>query len=141
MLSQTVEYALRAVVHLATVAPESCRTADLAAVTQTPIAYLSKLVQNLNQAGIVTSRRGTGGGISLAIEPEELTLLEVVNAVDPLKRIKTCPLELNEHGTQLCALHRRLDAAYAQVEAAFAETTLAEIVANPKRAKPLCSTK
>jgi Rrf2 family transcriptional regulator, nitric oxide-sensitive transcriptional repressor len=68
----------------------------------------------------------------------ELTILEVVNAVEPLKRIRTCPLGLEAHGTNLCPLHSRLDAALATVEAALGGTTLAEVLAEPTRSVPLC---
>ena len=60
--------------------------------------------------------------------PEELTVLDVVQAVDPLQRIEVCPLGLKSHGANLCPLHRRLDQAIATVEAAFRESSLAELV-------------
>lgn len=138
MFSQTVEYALRAVAHLAYLAPEACTTSELAAATRVPAAYLTKVLQSLTRAGIVRSQRGVGGGVSLAIEPTRLTILEVVNAVDPIQRIRTCPLGLASHGVRLCPLHRRMDAAMAQVEQAFRSTTLAEVIAEPGDIKPLC---
>lgn len=141
MFSQTVEYALRAVVQLASIAPEASTTPQLAKVTQVPSAYLVKVLQSLVKAGIVKSQRGVGGGVSLYREPKELTILDIVNAVDPIRRIKTCPLELATHGTRLCPLHRRMDAALAQVEQAFRGTTLAEVLADPSRIKPLCETR
>lgn len=138
VLSQTVEYALRAVVHLAYLAPESCTTPEIAKVTKVPPAYLTKVLQSLGRAGIVHSQRGIGGGVSLAVDPKKLTILEVVNAVDPIQRIRACPLELASHGTKLCPLHRRMDMALAQVEQAFRGTTLAEVIAEPGDVKPLC---
>lgn len=138
MLTQTVEYALRAVAHLAYLAPGSCTTQELSKVTQVPPAYLAKVLQSLKRGGIVRSQRGVGGGVSLARAPNKLTILEVVNAVDPIQRIKTCPLGLATHGTKLCPLHRRMDLALANVEQAFRDTTLAAVVADPSRIKPLC---
>ncbi len=138
MISQTVEYALRAVVHLAAEMPNSCTTLQIAGVTQVPAAYLSKVLQNLTKAGIVKSRRGVGGGVSLAQEPKDLTILDVVNAVEPIQRIKTCPLDLKSHGTNLCPLHRRIDNALAQVETAFRTTTLAEVLGESGEPRPLC---
>ncbi|RUL87094.1 RrF2 family transcriptional regulator [Tautonia sociabilis] len=138
MFSQTVEYALRAVAHLADRAPEARTTEQIALVTKVPAPYLSKVLQGLKRAGIVRSQRGIGGGIALEKRPEELTILEVVNAVDPIRRIRTCPLGLAAHGRHLCPLHRRLDDALAGVEDAFARTTLAEILAEPSPSVPLC---
>lgn len=138
MFSQTVEYALRAVVHLAYQAPAACTTDQLAEATQVPKAYLAKVVQALVRAGVVHSQRGLGGGVMLARDPRELTLLDVVNAVDPVERIRACPLGLKSHGVRLCPLHRRLDAAYALVEDAFRRTTLAEVLGEPEKIRPLC---
>jgi Rrf2 family nitric oxide-sensitive transcriptional repressor len=138
MFSQTVEYALRAVVYLAGRFPSTGTTDEVAAATKVPKAYLSKVLQNLCRAGVVHSRRGTGGGMTLVKRPEALTILEVVNAVEPIGRITTCPLKLEVHGVRLCPLHRRLDNALATVEEAFGGTTLAEILAEPSTSVPLC---
>jgi Rrf2 family protein len=138
MFSQSVEYALRAVVHLADKAPEPRTTDQIATATRVPKAYLSKVLQGLSRHGIVHSQRGIGGGMTLTKRPEELTILEVVSAVDPIRRIRTCPLGLETHGIHLCPLHRRLDNAMAAVEAAFGRTTLAEVLAEPSASTPLC---
>jgi DNA-binding IscR family transcriptional regulator len=70
--------------------------------------------------------------------PAELTILEVVNAVEPIGRIRECPLGLRSHGVRLCPLHKRLDDAVAMVEAAFRDTTLAEVLNEPSPSVPLC---
>ncbi len=123
MLSQTGEYALRAVAHLAASAPQPQTTKQIADVTRVPPAYLAKVIQALVRAGIAVSQRGAKGGVSLAVPPEELSILDVINAVDPIRRIHECPLGLAAHGTRLCPLHARLDRAAAMVEEAFADTT------------------
>lgn len=138
MFSQTVEYALRAVVHLAMHAPHPQKTADIAAATQVPTAYLAKVLQGLREKEIVVLQRGIGGGVSLARQPAEFTILDIVNAVDPIQRIRGCPLDLKSHGVRLCALHRRMDDALRQMEAAFGNTTLAELLEDPNPSVPLC---
>jgi Rrf2 family transcriptional regulator, nitric oxide-sensitive transcriptional repressor len=138
VFSQTVEYALRAVVHLASEAPAPRTTDQIAEATRVPRAYLSKVLQGLVRGGVVHSHRGLGGGMSLVKSPEDLTILEVVNGVEPIQRIRTCPLGLAAHGVRLCPLHRRLDNALAMVEKAFATTTLAEVLNEPSRSVPLC---
>ena len=138
MISQTVEYALRAVVHLAAGAGEARTTDQIAAATRVPRAYLSKVLQSLTRGGLVRSQRGLGGGMTLAKPASELTILEVVNAVEPIQRIRRCPLDLASHGIRLCPLHRRLDQALEMFETAFATTTLAEILAEPGGSVPLC---
>jgi Rrf2 family transcriptional regulator, nitric oxide-sensitive transcriptional repressor len=139
MLSQSVEYALRAACFLADCAPQPQTTQQIARVTKVPAAYLSKILQQLVRAGVVRSQRGLHGGMSLAKSPDELTILEVVNAVEPVQRIHTCPLGLAAHGVRLCPLHRRLDDALASFEKAFRDTTLAEVLAEPTESVPLCN--
>jgi Rrf2 family protein len=138
MISQTVEYALRAAAYLAGQSPEARTTDQIAQATKVPKAYLSKVLQGLVRAGVVRSQRGIGGGMTLVKSPSELTILEVVRAVEPVGRIKECPLGLETHGTNLCPLHRRLDDALAQFESACARTTLAEVLAEPSTSIPLC---
>jgi Rrf2 family nitric oxide-sensitive transcriptional repressor len=138
MFSQTVEYALRAVVFLAYAAPAARTTEEIHAATKIKKAYLSKILQGLAKKGIVQTQRGVGGGVSLARSPDQLTILDVVNAVEPIKRIRTCPLGLSSHGVRLCPLHKRMDEALASVEGAFARSTLAEVLAEPGESVPLC---
>ena len=137
MFSQTVEYALRAVCHLADQAPAARTAEHIAAITRVPPAYLAKVMQGLSRGGIVRSQRGVKGGFALIKKPDELTILEVVQAVDPIQRIRTCPLGLKSHGVRLCPLHTRLDQALASVEDAFRGTTLAEVLAEPTASIPL----
>jgi Rrf2 family protein len=138
MFSKTVEYALRAVVHLAHEAPAARTTEQIATATRVHKPYLSKILQHLRDQGIVHSQRGIGGGVTLVKTPSELTILEVVNAVEPIGRIRECPLGLAAHGVRLCPLHKRLDNALALVEEAFRKTTLAEVLAEPTTSVPLC---
>ena len=138
MISRTAEYALRAIVCLADRAEPALTTQELARVTRVPAGYLPKVLQALGRAGLVTSQRGLHGGFALSRPPEEISVLAVINAVDPLQRIRKCPLGIAGHGHKLCPLHKRLDDATAMVEQAFAETTIAELLAAPNSSRPLC---
>lgn len=138
MFSQTVEYALRAVAHLAQVAPALVSVREMASAIHVPEAYLAKVLQHLADSNIVVTRRGKGGGASLARRTTDLTLLEVVQAVDPIKRITSCPLGISSHGAKLCPLHRRLDNALGALLDSFGDTTLYQILNDPDPVKPLC---
>ncbi|HHK42961.1 MAG TPA: Rrf2 family transcriptional regulator [Planctomycetaceae bacterium] len=140
MITQTVEYALRAMVTLAFRPQKAMTVQEIANVTRAPAPYLSKLMQGLVRARLVRSRRGQGGGFTLAGNPEEITIWDIVQAVDPIERIEHCPLEIKGHSS-LCALHRRMDDAIASVEAAFRKSTLAEMIAESPPAGPLCREK
>ncbi len=138
LISQTAEYALRAMVHLGSQHGQPQTNRQIADATRVPAGYLAKVMQALGRAALVRAQRGVGGGFTLGREPGQITILEVVNAVDPLQRIKECPLGLPAHGTNLCALHRKLDDALATVEHALRSSTLASLLATSGKSKPLC---
>jgi len=134
MFSQTVEYALRAVVCLA--ADERLMgVSEISETMDVPSGYLVKVLQRLVRAGIVDSKRGRGGGFQLVKMADKISLLDVINAVDPIKRIKTCPLNLPAHCKKLCPLHSKLDASYAEMEKTYRESYVSEMVEKPKRKK------
>ncbi len=141
MISQTVEYALRAIVTIAQHEGHPCTAQQISAITHVPAPYLSKLMQGLVRAGIAKSQRGLHGGFVLTNDPGELTIWEVVDAVEPFKRIHECPLGITSHGSTLCPLHRRLDRAMATVEEQFREATIADVLAEPGAVTPLCQEK
>lgn len=150
MLSKTAEYALRAVACMANHVHEKAAIAPgnvvgaaavsadvLAKQTQVPRRYLTRVLQDLVGHGLVVSRPGPGGGYELTRSIDELTILDVVNMVDPIQRIQSCPLGLKTHH-KLCPLHAELDKVYAQTEAAFKAVTIAELVESAEELTPLC---
>lgn len=142
MFSQTAEYALRAIVYLASQQGAPRTVQQIAEVTIVPAGYLSKVMQGLSRANLVHSQRGLHGGFTLTRPADELTVFDVLQAVDPIRRIKRCPLGLKGHAN-LCPLHRRLDQAIALVEQALKASSIAELLSesDPKRGIPipLCS--
>lgn len=137
MLPKTAEYALRTIVWLAR-HPNDTEPADsLAEGTKVPRRYLHKVLQDLVRAKLVRSQSGPGGGYALAGSPEEITILDVVNSVAPLERIRKCPLGLRSH-TQLCPLHRELDKVYAANERALARVVIAQLLRSTSPIVPLC---
>ena len=142
MFSQTTQYAIRAVVILAYYHRNGLPVgnATLAIHARIPPSYLAKILQGLAKAGIVESTRGIKGGFSLLSDPSDITLWDVVNALEPIPRIKGCPLGLESHSEKLCPVHARLDEAMAQVEEVLSSATIAELLSDPDRPPALIET-
>jgi Rrf2 family protein len=89
-ITRQADYALRAVIYLSRLAPEErAATSQIASEQRIPPSFLAKIVSQLSVAGLLQTSRGARGGVSLARSPEEITVLEVVEAIDG-------PILLNE---------------------------------------------
>lgn len=89
-ITRQADYAVRAVLYLAQLGPEQrAATSQIAQEQQIPPSFLAKIVSQLSVAGLLQTSRGARGGVSLARSPEEISLLEVVEAIDG-------PILLNE---------------------------------------------
>ncbi|HEX7973499.1 MAG TPA: Rrf2 family transcriptional regulator [Anaerolineales bacterium] len=89
-ITRQADYAVRAVLYLAQLGSERrAATSQIAQEQQIPPSFLAKIVSQLSVAGLLQTSRGARGGVSLARGPEQITLLEVVEAIDG-------PILLNE---------------------------------------------
>lgn len=89
-ITRQADYAVRAMVFLAQLGAERrAATSQIAQEKQIPPSFLAKIVSQLSVAGLLQTSRGAHGGVSLARSPEEITLLDVVEAIDG-------PILLNE---------------------------------------------
>jgi len=89
-ITRQADYAIRAVLYLTTMGPETrSATSQIAHEQQIPPSFLAKIVSQLSVAGLLQTSRGARGGVSLARPPEQISLLEVVEAIDG-------PILLNE---------------------------------------------
>ena len=82
-ITRQADYAVRAVYHLSKLEPgERAATSQIAKAQQIPPSFLAKIVSQLSVAGLLQTSRGARGGVSLARSPEEISLLEVIEAID-----------------------------------------------------------
>lgn len=140
MLSNTAEYALRAMSWLALTPDELVSAGNLAKATRVPADYLAKILQQLSQAGLIAGRRGVGGGYKLSKPSDSVYLLDVLQVVDPMERIFECPVGIQSHGNHLCPLHKKIDEAIEAVHNVLGKVTLADLIDQPGDTKPLCET-
>lgn len=134
MISLTAKYALRAIVFLASSREALVSAADIAEATVVPHDYLLKVLKELDEAKVVMSRRGPGGGYALTKSPDQISVFQVVTAVDTIPRITECPLGISGH-VKLCPLHKLLDDVGHVVENLLRETTIDDLVPARNRLK------
>lgn len=96
-ITRQADYALRAVLYLAQIEPnQRAATGKIAEQQLIPPSFLAKIISQLSVAGLISTSRGARGGVALARPPEEISVLEVVEAIDG-------PIMLNECTTNASA--------------------------------------
>lgn len=90
-LTRASDYAVRVLIHLAT-APEQKRVLlpDLALATDAPESFLSKVLQSLAHAGLISSRRGKLGGFAILPRGRDATILQIIEAIDGPVCLNVC---------------------------------------------------
>ena len=90
-ITRQADYALRAILYLARLEPlEKAATSHIAEVKEIPSSFLAKIISQLSIAGLIHTSRGAHGGVSLAREPKDISLLDVVEAIDGPITINEC---------------------------------------------------
>ena len=131
ILSQRCEYAVRTALYLAaTDRRDYVAVREISDALGIPQAFLAKTVQALTAAGLFASMRGPTGGLTLARPATQITLKEIVLAVDGGDLFTECVLGLPGCGDrQPCPLHDQWAPARARVHAMFASASLADTAA------------
>jgi Rrf2 family iron-sulfur cluster assembly transcriptional regulator len=129
LLSQTAEYALRAMAWLATVPNgEPIRAVDLSQTTGIPTHYLSKVLRRLVLADLLESQKGQGGGFSLARAPGEIAFIDILSAVDAFPTQGRCAFGWGEcESSDPCPLHNSWSRLNDRIRDWAANTSLEEI--------------
>ena len=90
-VTRATDYAVRVLVYLAGLpAGANVRRSEIAKATDAPESFLSKVLQQLVQARMISSQRGSGGGFRLAMASEQVSLLDVVEAIEGPTRLNAC---------------------------------------------------
>ncbi|MEW5719887.1 MAG: Rrf2 family transcriptional regulator, partial [Chloroflexota bacterium] len=93
MLSRRADYGVRAMMDLAAQLPtERTIVSDIAKRQDIPPSFLAKIVPLLARAGLLRTFLGATGGIALAASPEEISLLQIIQAIDGPFALNLCSL-------------------------------------------------
>jgi Rrf2 family protein len=128
-ISAKADYAVRAAVELAAAPDDRPIKAERIATAQgIPLNFLENILGELRHAGIVRSHRGADGGFRLAKPPEEVTIADVIRAVEgPLASVRGGPPEQAEYGGASAALPRVWIAVRANLRSVVERVTVADV--------------
>jgi Rrf2 family protein len=137
-VSRKVDYALRAVIHLADeeAGERICSVSEIASRERIPRQFLEKIVQELIHKGLVRSRRGPRGGYVLARPPDQVTFRDVIEAVEGPIALNNCTgghPDCSLIGA--CGMERIWREGQRRVMDLFQSTTIAD-VRHPRKAVP-----
>ena len=129
ILSQTAEYAFRAMAWLAIMPPgKPMRVRDLSVATGIPSHYLSKVMRRLVLAGLLVSQKGQGGGFMLSKAPDEIPFIDILIAVDVYPTDGRCAFGWGEcDEIRPCPLHGSWSQLKEQLRSWAEDTTLADV--------------
>ena len=130
LLSRACEYALQALLHIATV-PEGqyVLTREIAQKHDLSYHFLGKILQSLVKTRLLDSQKGPGGGFTLVKSADEITLLEVIHAIEGPDFLEGCVLGLPRcGGPNPCPVHDQWVQAKEKVHEMFANRTVAQLL-------------
>ena len=106
-ITRAADYAVRVMVHLASLPPGSrVQKSALVELSEAPESFLSKVLQRMVANRLITSRRGGGGGFELAVPPDQVSVLTVVEAIDGPIHLNLCvPGASGCDRSLACAVH------------------------------------
>ncbi|MFQ5501157.1 MAG: RrF2 family transcriptional regulator [Phycisphaerae bacterium] len=133
MLSQTAQYAMRAMAYIAEYGKEgSVLAKDIAKKTGVPRQYLSSILREAVRAGLLKSTRGKGGGFRLARPDHRIRLLDVFKPYDDVNSKTGCPFGQPKCSDEKpCVFHEHWKPVAAAYSAMLEETTLADLEPEP----------
>jgi Rrf2 family iron-sulfur cluster assembly transcriptional regulator len=132
-LTRGSDYGLRGMLYMARQPlGQVCLVSQVAAAEELPESYLAKIFQDLARSRLLISHRGAKGGFSLVNDPQEINLLQIIEAVEGPITLAPC-LDIREgcDRIDLCEIYDALDSAQAQMISVLEGTSLADLVAKP----------
>lgn len=134
-ISRRTDYGVRVILDLANL-PFSQRasTQDIADRQSIPAPFLAKIISQLSLSGLVTTYRGAGGGVSLARPASEISLLQVIEALDGPVRLNRCVIEPSAcPRDSYCPVHHIWAKAQVELTELLGGTTFDELVIIPQQ--------
>jgi Rrf2 family protein len=129
LITKETDYAIRAVINLAKKPGRFVPSGEISAEDGIPLQFLRRILQRLLKAGLVTSREGVAGGVSLKAVPEKIRVLDIVNVFQGQVALSECMFRRRicaNRGT--CVLRKRIKEIEGSLTAQFAGISIADLL-------------
>ena len=128
-VSAKVDYAIRAMVELAAVAPDRMTAERIAAAQRIPPKFLESILAQLRSGGLVASQRGAVGGYQLARPPEEISIADVIRELEgPIATVRGVRPDELEYAGNAAPLREIWLELRSQMRGVLEQTTLADLL-------------
>lgn len=128
-ITRQADYAVRAVLYLASLGPDQkAATSQIAEERDIPLSFLAKIIAQLSVAGILQTMRGARGGVALARSPEEINLLDVIEAIDGPIMLNNCVHDSYECDVDDCPIREVWQEAQTDLVKRLSETSFAHFL-------------
>lgn len=128
-VTRKMDYAMRVLLTLGCRPDERLTSEELSGIIEVPRQFTLKIAQTLTKAGLITAKRGVGGGLELARAPDEISLLDVFKSADTPRSLNGCLLTPESCArAPYCAGHHGLRNIQAILDRELKKTTLADLV-------------
>lgn len=131
--TQTTGYAILAMVCLEGCGDRLIQAKDLAECTGIPKPYLSKILHKLGRAGLIHTRRGPGGGVGLTRATDQISLVDVAEALEGSGWLPSCLLGFESSMQDACPLHPFWQQKRREIETRLESLTLRDVVLHMER--------
>lgn len=138
MFSNSVKYAIKALLYLGVNSSENqrIRAKVISEATDIPVAYASKLLQELSRHDVVSSAKGPHGGFYLTEENRETPLFKIVSLIDGEHRLTSCVLSLQKcDELHPCPLHEMVGQTKSNFIRSIQHTTVGKLIDDVKEGK------
>jgi FeS assembly SUF system regulator len=130
-INKLTDYGTVVMVHLAKCAPDLCNARDIAEATHIAVPTVSKLLKSLTAAGLLSSTRGVSGGYRLQRSAKDISVAQIIYALDEQRGLTECSQKENECAlSRVCHVQKNWRAISAAIESALDSVSL-ETLAMP----------